>query len=65
MGRTCRKHTNPTNFNAKHAFSEKGRNFCEFCENDARFPWVELVDFRKIEGWAGHRQIISCKTQGV
>ena len=46
-------------------FQKKDAFFCEFCENDARFPWVELVDVRKIEGWAGHRQIICCKTQGV
>ena len=26
-------------------FSERGCHFCEFCENDARFPWVELIDF--------------------
>ena len=26
-----------------HVF-RKGRHFCEFCENDARFPWVELID---------------------
>ena len=35
------------NFGEKHTFSEKGRHFCEICENDARFPWVELVDFPK------------------
>ena len=27
-----------------HVF-RKGRHFCEFCENDARFPWAEFVDF--------------------
>ena len=32
------------NFGEKHTFSEKGRHFREFCENDARCPWVELVD---------------------
>ena len=33
------------NFNEKRTFSEKGCHFREFCENDARFPWVEFVDF--------------------
>ena len=23
--------------------------FCEFCENDERFPWAEFVNFRKIQ----------------
>ena len=23
----------------------KGCHVCELCENDARFPWVEFVDF--------------------
>ena len=36
---------NSLNFGEKHTFSEKGRHVCEFCENDARFPWVEFVDF--------------------
>ena len=27
-----------------HVF-RKGCHFCDFCENDARFPWVELIDF--------------------
>ena len=26
-------------------FSERGCHFCELCEKDARFPWVEFVDF--------------------
>ena len=25
--------------------SENGCHFCELCENGARFPWVEFVDF--------------------
>ena len=25
-------------------FHKKGCHFCEFCENDVRFPWVEFVD---------------------
>ena len=29
-----------------HVF-RKGRHFCEFCENDVRFPWVEFVDSPK------------------
>ena len=45
------KHTNSLNVHEKRTFSEKGSHFCEFCENDARFPWVEFVDFRKIGGW--------------
>ena len=27
--------------------SERGCHFCEFCENDARFPRVEFVDLPK------------------
>ena len=42
-----KKHTNSLNFNEKRTVSEKGRHFREFCENDARFPWVEFVDFPK------------------
>ena len=26
-----------------HVF-RRGGHFSEFCENDARFPWVELID---------------------
>ena len=42
------KRTNSLNIHEKRTFSEKGCRFCEFCEKDARFPWVEFVDFRKI-----------------
>ena len=42
------KRTNSLNIHEKRTFSEKGCRFCEFCENDARFPWVEFIDFRKI-----------------
>ena len=45
MGRSCRFPKNSVNFNEKRTFSEKGYQFCEFCENDARFPRVEFVDF--------------------
>ena len=34
-------------FNENHSISAKNTNFCEFCEKDARFPWVEFVDFPK------------------
>ena len=44
-------------FNKKHTFSEKWRHFCELCETDARFPWVEFVDFRKIGGMGGKRRV--------
>ena len=37
----------------RRTLSEGGRHFCEFCENDARFPRVEFVYFLKIGGWAG------------
>ena len=29
----------------RRTLSERGRHFCEFCENGARFPRVEFVDF--------------------
>ena len=32
-------------FTKKHTFSEKGFHFCEFCENCARFPWIDFLDF--------------------
>ena len=31
----------------RRTFSERGCHFCEFCENDACFPWIEFVDFPK------------------
>ena len=34
-------------FTKKRTCSEKGCRFCEFCENDVRFPWVEFVYFLK------------------
>ena len=34
-------------FKQNRTLSENGRHFCEFCENDARFPRVEFADFRK------------------
>ena len=58
-GRICRfpnnsinfyeKRTNSLNVHEKHTFSETCCHFCEFCEKDARFPWVEFVHFLKIE----------------
>jgi len=45
------KHTIFVFVHEKRTFSEKGCHFCEFCENDERFPWVEFVDFLKIGGW--------------
>ena len=42
-----KKRTNTLNVHEKHTFSEKGRHFYKFCENDARFPRVEFVDFPK------------------
>ena len=44
-GRICRFFYEFIKFNKKHTFSEKWRHFCEICENDARFPCVEFVDF--------------------
>ena len=47
---TCfyeKTHTISVFFHEKHTFWEKGHHFREFCENDARFPWVEFVDFPK------------------
>ena len=42
------KNTNFCEFCEKRrTLLEKGCLFCEFCENDARFPWVEFVDFPK------------------
>ena len=41
------KYTNSAKLHEKRTFSKTGCHFCEFCENDARFPWVELVDFPK------------------
>ena len=45
MGIICRFPKNSLKLYEKHTFSEKERHFCEFCENDARFPWVEFIDF--------------------
>ena len=44
------KYTNSAHFHEKRTLSKRGRHFSEFCENDARFPWVELVYFLKIGG---------------
>ena len=47
------KNTNSLNIHEKRTCSQKGRHFCEFCENEKRFPWVEFVDFRKFWGGVG------------
>ena len=41
------KYTNSAIFHETRTFSKTVCHFCEFCENDARFPWVEFVDFIK------------------
>ena len=48
MGRNCRfSHEFNIFLRKMNIFKRRASFFWEFCENDARFPWVELVDFPK------------------
>ena len=47
MGVICRFPQEFTRSPRKTHMFRKGKYFCEFCEQYARFPWVEFVDFPK------------------